>query len=178
MAVIQPDGSAVTTTSTVNNTGRFKGTKDSSITSGVLSSNNPGRNFPYRGNVLEANNWLKKALSSGTLAYFSTTKYIIRRVTTTISGVANTFLRSAGTYVNHRSINVHPNVFKTTRTASAVAAGYWDIYSASFSSGPTTASDTFASDDAGNPSLAVPGELVYKYSKPLPVQDEYEAKVN
>lgn len=119
--------------------------------------------------------------STGNFAVMTAGKYVMRRVTTELAGVANTVLRSgASDFGIRRSIH-QVEAFRTVRVATAIRAGYWHIYNGTWSTAPTAANDlstweTNGTDDAANPSAAVPGELIYKTSKPAPVMDEYQAR--
>ncbi len=126
-------------------------------------------------------------LGEGTLAYraaagnFATMTagaYVMRKVTTTLAGQSNTVLRSgASDFGVRRSIHKLEHM-RTNRVATAIRAGYWNIYSGTFSTAPTVADDasTMGTDNAAAPTLAIPGELVYRTGKPLPEQDDYSAK--
>ena len=116
----------------------------------------------------------------GCLAFMTAGSYVIRRVTTTLANLAKTTLQSGGSdYGIRRSIH-KLEAMRTLRVATAIRAGYWNFYSATWSTQPTNANDisTWGTDEAATPSYAVPGELVYKTSKPAPVQDNYEARTN
>lgn len=120
-----------------------------------------------------------KAFSSGTFMYMVANKYIIRRVSDTISGVSNTVLRSGAAFpANHGQ---HPNVHVRGSILTALSwtrsAGHdLPAYSATIDNVETT----FNADNAATPTitLAAPGELTYKSSKILPVNDDYKSKSN
>jgi hypothetical protein len=76
---------------------------------------------------------------------------------------------------------------RTTRTTTAIRAGYWNIYTGTWSTTPTTAVDNFwdiandttsstSTDQAATPTRSVPGELTYKLGQPSPVSVDYPAK--
>lgn len=121
--------------------------------------------------------------SDGThFASMTAEKWIIRRVTTELAGgVSKTLLRSgASDYQIRRPIH-QMEAMRTTRTATAIRAGYWNEYSGSWSTDPTTADDmatfeTNGTDDAANPTYAKPGELVYKEPKHIPEMDDYKER--
>lgn len=117
--------------------------------------------------------------SRGNFARMTAGKYIIVKVTTELAGLSNTVLRSGGSAGYRRSIH-KMEAMRTTRVATAIRAGYWNIYSASWATKPTTANDisTFGTDQAATPTYAIPGELVYKTGKLLPVMDDYKSKTN
>lgn len=120
-----------------------------------------------------------KPLAGGTFLYMAQGKYIIRRVSNTISGVANTVLLSGAAFpTNH---GMHPNVHVRGTILTALqwsrSAGHdLPVYTATVDNVETT----FNADNETTPTitLAVPGELTYKSSKITPVNDDYKAKTN
>jgi hypothetical protein len=185
MATVQTDGSsAVTSSSTKNNHGTAMnvGSSATVLETRALGFRNVGvfASKPYDGGSAD------EALSAGTFAY-NNQRPIAQRSTTTISGVSNTNLRSgANDQSSLRSIHRQEKV-RSTRTTSAIRAGYWNIYSGTWSTTPTTAVDNFwdnaaattsatSTDQAASPTRSVPGELVYKTGKLAPVLDNYKAK--
>ncbi len=142
-------------------------------TDSTLRSNPVSSHYNIKQN---SNTGATKPYSAGTFMYMVANKYIIRRVSDTISGVSNTILRSgAAVSYNH---GLRPNLHVR---ASILQALSWDAstrdlpaYTATVNSTETT----FSTDDAAAPSLATPGELTYKSSKITPVQDEYAARTN
>jgi hypothetical protein len=125
-----------------------------------------------------------KALSAGTFAHDNATPIGIK-ITTSLAGVSNTVLQSgAGQPGLIRSIH-KLEVLRTRRLTTAIRAGKWNIFKGKFLNNqnqtvdnPTVATDSLASDNAATPTRAVPGELVYKTSAPVPVQDNYKAKTS
>ena len=172
MATQQVNGSAVTATST-NNKG---GAVVNGGTTTILDSVDLGySNVGVFGTAVVNGDDTDKALSAGTFSYNNDSP-IAKRVTTTLSGVTNTVLRSGASQPGLiRSIH-KLEVVRTRRLTTAIRAGYWNIYSGSFTTPPTVAVDSFPSDDAANPSRTVPGELTYKTGAPTPVNDNYKAK--
>lgn len=180
MAVIKPSGSAIyfgdirkaPDTGVVRFTGNLVNTTrwtDSTLRRNPVSSN-------Y--NVKQAaNTGAYKPYSAGTFMYMAANKYVIRRVTDTLSGVANTTLRSGASFpMNHGQ---YPNVRVRGSILTALSwtrsAGHdLPVYSATVD----TVETTFSADNAAKPtiSLAAPGELTYRNGKPLPVNDDYKAK--
>lgn len=136
--------------------------------------------------TVKDNSVADKALSAGTFAYNNQSP-VAPKVTTSLAGVSNTVLRSAADQPGLvRSIHRQEKV-RTTRTGTAIRAGYWNIYSGSWSTTPTTAVDAFwdnagnttsstSTDQAASPTRAAPGELVYKTGKLAPVLDDYDSK--
>ena len=117
-------------------------------------------------------------LATGTLGYLSAGNYVIRRVSSTLAGQANTVLRSGSSdFGQRRSIHKLEHM-RTRKVATAIRAGYWDEHSGTFTTAPSVSDDasTFGTDDAANPTLSVPGELVYHTSAIIPVQDEYATR--
>lgn len=185
MATVQTDGSSAVTSSSTNNnhgTAMNVGSSATVLETRNLGASNVGvfASTPYDGGSAD------EALSAGTFAYNNTAP-IAQRLTTTLSGVSNTTLRSgANDQTSLRSIHRQEKV-RTTRTTTAIRAGYWNIYSGTWSTNPTTAVDNFwdnagnttsatSTDQAATPTRSVPGELVYKTGKLSPVMDNYKAK--
>jgi hypothetical protein len=172
MATQQVNGSAVTATSTKNQGGAVVNGGTTTLLDSVdLGYSNVG----VFGSSVVDNNSADKALSAGTFAYNNQAP-VAKRVTETLSGVANTVLRSGADQPGLiRSIH-KLEVLRTRRLTTAIRAGYWNIYSGSWSTNPTVAVDTLSTDDAANPTRTAPGELAYKTGAPAPVQDDYKAK--
>lgn len=189
MATVQTDGSsAVTRQSTVNNGGVGQNVGSST----VLGSNALGT--PDRGGVFGSTpidnatkDYADKALAAGTFKA-ENQRGVIQRVTSSLAGgVSKDFLtHSADDTANARSIHRQEKV-TTTRTASAIRAGYWNIYTGKWTTNPTTATDPFwdvandttsstSTDEAATPTRGVPGELTYKLGNPTPVSVDYKAK--
>jgi hypothetical protein len=187
MATVQINGSsAVTATSTRNN----HGTAINVGTSSLLSNQSLGRedSTVFGSTVVSnaTNDYADPALSEGTFA-FNNNRPIAVKVTSSLAGVSNTFLRSGASDLgSRRSIHRQEKV-RTTRTSTAIRAGSWNIYTGRWTSTPTTAVDAFYSisegdtsatstDEAASPSRAVPGELTYKLGQKVPVSVDYPAK--
>jgi len=173
MATQQVNGSAVTSTSTRNNGGAVikAGTSATLVDNVALGYSNVG---VFGSSVADGTN-TDKALSAGTFS-FNNQSPIAKRVTTTLSGVSNTYLQSGAAKPGIiRSIH-KLEVVRTRRLTTAIRAGYWNIYSGSFTAPPTVAVDSFASDDAASPSRSAPGELTYMTGSVVPVQDDYAEK--
>lgn len=172
MATQQVGGGAVTASSTKNKGGSVVNGGTTTVLDSVdLGYSNVG---VFGSSVVDGTD-TDKALSAGTFSY-NNQRPIAKRVTETLSGVANTTLQSgAGQPGLIRSIH-KLEVLTTRRLTTAIRAGYWNIYSGSWSTNPTVATDTLATDDAATPTRSVPGELVYKTGAPTPVQADYKAK--
>lgn len=175
----------VTATSTVNDRGVVRHAGNAA-SSGNLTNKTPGevvRDFTTR---VIANTQVSKALTAGTLAYRA--GHLIRRVTASISGVANTVLRSGcSDYGDMRSIHKLEATrfsFLSGRSWSVSADGdvrYTDTVGAGGANGgwwsiSGNADGTSSTDDAATPTRAIPGELVYKSMKNAPVTADYTKK--
>lgn len=157
--------------------GAIKGTRTQDIASGLVDGFRPGRSGEMAVNAVKDLAHTAKAVSAGTFAS-NLAGGVIRRVNTTIGGVANTVLLSGGSeYGIRRSIHKVEKI-RTYKITTAIRANYWNPTTATFSTPVATSEDiaTVGVDQAATPSYAVPGELVYKAPKPLPVQADYEAK--
>lgn len=175
MATQQVDGSAVTSSSTNNNHGVAKNV--GSAASVLETSNLGGSNVGVFGSTPVDGDNADKALSGGTFAYNNESP-VAKRVSTSLSGVSNTVLRSGAAQPGLvRSIH-KLETLRTRRLTTAIRAGYWNIFSGTFSTPPTVAVDSLATDNAATPTRSVPGSLVYKTGKLAPVQDVYKAKTN
>ena len=136
---------------------------------------------------------ITKAVSAGTLAFTANaTQWIMRggNVSTTIGGVSNPVLTSAGYYTSSEIIdNIHELTKNTTLgsgngTFNFYARPSTDItpnYTKGDLAGITLQfvqvdGSTAATDDAATPTRSVPGELTYRFGGPLPKQDDYKAK--
>lgn len=172
MATQQVNGSAVTATSTNNKGGAVVNGGTTTLLDNVdLGYSNVG----VFGTAVIDNDSANKALSAGTFSYNNDSP-IAKRVTTTLSGVTNTVLRSGADQPGLiRSIH-KLETLRTRRLTTAIRAGYWNIYSGSFTTPPTVAVDSLSTDEAATPTRSVPGELTYKTGAPTPVNDNYKAK--
>lgn len=187
MATVQTDGSsAVTKASTVNNGGTAVNV---GTTSTVLSNQSLGRDDQgVFGSKVVSNavvDYADPALSGGTFAYNNTTP-IAPRLTTTLAGISNTFLRSgASDLSSRRSIHRQEKV-RSNRFTTAFRNGNFNLYTGQYSS-VTTAVDNFwdiandttsatSTDNAATPTRSSPGELTYKLGQPSPVSTTYSAK--
>ena len=137
----------------------------------------------------------REAYSGATnFATMTAGSYIIRRVTTTIAGSGVTILRSGG-HTNPgiiQSVHKVRTGFRYSGAAAGVRAGNWDIFSGTFNPALTGTNNsigdvlgntvTDGSADHATPNItgaigkAIPGELVYKEPKPLPVLADYSQK--
>jgi hypothetical protein len=128
-----------------------------------------------------------KAISGGTIAH-DHVKPIVAKVTSEIAGLASTALSTnANNPAQLRAINKVESV-KSNGVATAIRAGYFNIYTGRFSTNPTpvtvyptgvptTNQAWVGTDDAATPTRSAPGELVFRTGAKLPVRDrDYSAK--
>jgi hypothetical protein len=175
MAIQTVSGDTVTSSTTKNDSGVAKNVGASAS----ILQNQPlgGSNVGVFGSTVVDNDSADKALSAGTFKYENAAP-VAKRLTTELSGVPNSYLRSgAATPGLVRSIH-KLEVLRTRRLTTAIRAGAWNIFTGVFSPAPTVAVDTLATDKAATPTRTAPGELVYKTGAPTPVQDDYKPKTN
>jgi len=128
-----------------------------------------------------------KAISGGTIAH-NHVKPIAAKVTGEIAGVTSTILSTnANNPAQLRSINKRESI-KSNGVATAIRAGYWNVYTGRWSTNPTevtvyptgvptTSQVWVGNDDAATPTRSAPGELVFRTGAKLPVRDrDYSAK--
>jgi hypothetical protein len=116
---------------------------------------------------------VQKVNNSGTLAKMVNGSYVMRRVTTTLAGVANTMLLSGSSAYFRRSIH-KVGTLRTNflRQVSWVADD----------EGGVTVTNTYQNssytltDDAAIPTRAIPGEFTLKETGNNPVNKDYPAK--
>lgn len=131
---------------------------------------------------------------TGTLpnGVFNEGDYVIRRVTTDIAGVSNSVLLTGASNSANKDFSIkqvtkmRTRYYKTairtntwnefsgvfTQAVGVGTTGVWDQTTDANTAGTVKTSNT---DQAANPSAAVPGELVYRNGSPTPVQDDYPA---
>jgi len=124
-------------------------------------------------------------LTSGTLAYSASRYTVMRKVSSTINNVANTVLLSGASDMGRRqSPHKILTAFRHDGKATAIRAGYWNEYSATWSTAPTATNTSIGNvagstvadgtaDNAASVSRSVAAELVYRTGKPTPVMDDY-----
>ena len=177
MATVQTNGSsAVTSTSTKNKGGTVIAA--GSAASGVLQSR--GASSPslaaFASTVINGSD-TDPANNSGTFAY-NNVRPIAIRYTTGLAGVSNTFLLSGSSAPGIRRVVNKTESVRTNRSATAIRAGNFNMYTGIFTVAPTVASDSFGTDNAASPTAAIPGKLVYKIGNPTPFSQNYAAKTN
>ena len=122
------------------------------------------------------------ALVGGVFA-FNNQKPVAKRLTSTLSTVNNSVLLSGALVPSQiRSVNKIQSVV-TNKFTTAIRAGYFNIYNGKFVNTNTGApysvpsvTDTFATDNAANPTRNVPGSLVYTIGSREPVSSNYSKK--
>jgi hypothetical protein len=129
------------------------------------------------GSTVIDNDVADKTLDAGTFAYDNQSPVGKRLTTELAGGVSNTVLLSgAAVPSNVRSIH-KLETLRTQRITTAIRANKYNRYTGSWDENfPANAVDTLATDNAAAPSRSVPGQLTYKTSAPLAVNDEYKPK--
>jgi hypothetical protein len=161
----------------------------SAVGSKVVANDGTGASTTDRAGVAEG-------VSGGTLAYNAgATEWIMRggNVATTIGGVANTILVSAGSDVAGAFTATRDSINQINSTRSLGSSGVFDLNATpsteitpGFTKGvgaglsqPFVKADdgsTASADNAAAPDRGVPGELTYRFGAPNPTTDEYKAK--
>lgn len=102
---------------------------------------------------------------AGTFATLTEGTYLMRGYTQSVAGGQYTYTGFGADHGIRRSIH-KLEAMRTRRVATAIRAGYWNIYTGEWSTDPTVADDIsdFGTDDAATPTYAKPGELVYRTS--------------
>ena len=121
---------------------------------------------------------------AGRFASMTSGEFVMLAYSTSVAGGQKTLKGFGADYGIRRSINKLEHM-RTVRVATAIRAGYWNVYTGKFTTAPTVADDapTWGTDDAANPTRAIPGELVYRVSGQPDgtngvVQKDYPAKTN
>ena len=178
MATAQQGNSATTGTywdggSTNNNHGTAKNV--GTVSTVLENSSLGGTNLGVFGSTVIDGMDTDKSLSGGTIAH-NHVKPITFRITTELGGVDNTSLvTTANDPTQLRSIHKRES-YKVNKIATAIRAGYWNIYTGTWTTPPTATTESPGTDEAATPTRSVPGELVYKTGAKVPVQDNYKAK--
>ncbi len=174
MGTKQVDGSAVTATSTKNNGGAAVNVGTSSILDNRQSSNVYNNNAVFGSTPLDNAN-ADEARSAGVFA-FENNRGVIRRVTTTLSNVANTVLESAAAQPqNIQSVHATTGIPTDTIT-SALRAGAWNAFSGAFDPALSKLDPGFGADNEASVSRSSQGEFAYRDGSPTAVQDQYNEK--
>lgn len=118
-----------------------------------------------------------KAVSAGTFAH-DHVKPISSLITTELAGVNTNVIKSPANDGVKRSINKVENN-KSVLFTTAIRANKYNRITGKWDSGyPAAQTISFASDEAANPTLSVPGELTYRTGSKVPVNDNYKNKTN
>lgn len=153
-------------------------TRGGTVASSLLDNVDVTRhNTDVFGSTVLDNSWADEALSAGTFAYDNQSP-VAKRLTSSLSGVSNTVLRSgAAVPQNVRSIQ-KLETLRTRRYATAIRNGKYNEYTGEFDGGfPVVAVDSLATDNAANPTRTSPGQLTYKGGALLPVtNNDYKEK--
>jgi hypothetical protein len=127
------------------------------------------------GRVTEVKDGVAKGVAAGRLNKVTEGEYIIRRHSSTISGVANTSLRSGGSDTGQRdSIHFTETGRKTFLTGISKTRDSEGNILTTYTR--STSATTFATDNVAHPTRATPGRLVIKQPKPVPVASSYSKK--
>lgn len=173
MATVQSDGtSAVTATSTKNVGGAVKNAGSSTLVDNVALGD---QNVSIFGSTVVDGADTDKSLSAGTFKY-DNQRPVAKRVTTTLATVSKPFLQSGALVPGNLRLLHKRESYKVNKIATAIRAGYWNIYTGTWTTPPTATTESPGTDEAATPTRSVPGELVYKTGAKVPVQDNYKAK--
>lgn len=122
------------------------------------------------------------ALVSGRYASMTPEVYLIRGYSLVVAGGEVTLPAFGNDFGIRRSIHKLEHMWSRL-VATAIRAGYWNIFTGTWSTEPTVQDDaaTWGTDEAATPSYAIPGELTYRVSGQPDgtngvIQDDYEAK--
>ena len=119
---------------------------------------------------------------SGTLAYqpaASDPQFLLRGYSTKVNNVSNTILQSGSSdKAGRRAINPIVKTHDYNITSIDYVTGIATKHGSAGAVKNYVKMDgtTAATDDAANPTRAIPGELVYMYGALTPKQDDYKAK--
>jgi hypothetical protein len=164
MATQQVNGTATTDTSTKNKGGAVIKAGTSLLLDNVSAARSNGNGNVFASTVISSGStvvdYATSALSAGTFAY-NNQKPVAKRYSTLIAGTSNSFLQTGAARPELvRSIQ-KLETLRTRRLTTAIRAGYWNIYSGTFSTQPTNAVDSLGTDNAAAPTQAIPGQIVY-----------------
>lgn len=168
MAVIQPNGDAVTSTSTKNNTGVVL--HGGTIVGTKMSAQGLGSQQP---NITpEGMSHVYGAISGGSYKTMRAGEYIMKRVSSSLGGVANTALLSGGADYGQRK-----GVHKVLSAKNAFLKGLAWVADAdgqpTYTSTYVNTTSTYGSSDDATDG---PGELVYSVGGVATI-DQYETRV-
>jgi len=148
----------------------------------ILASRKLGATQAATGSVVVDGDNTNKALNAGVFAY-NDQRPVAKRLTTTLATVSNSTLLSGALVPSQiRSINSINSVV-TNKFATAVRAGYFNIYNGKFVDTNTGgaysvpyATDTFPTDAAATVSRTSPGKLRFLIGSQVPTAANYSKK--
>ena len=116
---------------------------------------------------------LQKSISAGTFAFDdSGTGIVAKKVNSTLSGAANTFLRSGAATTADGPIRAKVHKIEgltTSKITTSLRGGEYNHVSGVFDGGkPASSVDSFGTDDA-----VTSNELQYMYGNPVPASGSY-----
>lgn len=123
----------------------------------------------------------------GTMAGQTVGNYIMKRVAGTVHGQSTNTMLIAGAVRNDSRDKVHKvNAVRTSKVATAIRAGYWNVFTGSWTTAPSVSNDytlfdldgSDAPDDTtkdSTSSYGLRGEFTYQQQR-TPVTGDYEAK--
>lgn len=113
------------------------------------------------GSTVIDNNDADKALNAGVFAY-DNEKPIAKRLTTSLSTVSNDYLLSGAADPTERRSIHKLEVLRSRLATTAIREGHWNEYTGQYDPGyPLVVTDSLGTDNAANPTRAVPGILAY-----------------
>lgn len=171
MATQQQNGSAVTVTSTKNDGGSIvkAGAVNPSLANAVSVSSPSVGVFGSTvvPDTVTTNDYATKSVSANAFAKNNQSP----------QGMKLTDPLKSGALVPGLIRSIHKlETLRTRRLTTAIRAGYWNIYTGQFTTPPTVATDSLASDSAANPTRSSPGDLVYRTGQKTPVVTNYKPK--
>lgn len=174
MATQQINGSSVTATSTINN----GGTMVAHGTSVNLNVKSPAEaKVGVFGSTVVDGTDVDPAVAGQAVAH-NHVGPIMKGLTVEIAGTGNAAISTiGGNPDNIRSIH-KLETLRTTKTTTGLRDGNFNMITGVWASGyPVTVVDSgLASDDAANPSRAIPGELTFLYGAPTASGAKYSSK--
>lgn len=104
-------------------------------------------------------------LVAGNFATMTAEQYIMLAYSSTVAGGQATRKGFGSDYGIRRSIHKLEHMYSRL-VATAIRAGYWNIYTGTWSTDPTVQDDaaTWGTDEAATPTRPIPGELTYRTS--------------
>lgn len=145
--------------------------------SSVLSGVDHGAGVDRTGSVVVEGVHTAGSLLAGIFAYNNQSP-VAKKLTDSLAGVLNDFLVSGAAKPDLIRSPLKIEEITTTRTATAIRNGYWNEFTGTWSTEPTTAVDSFDSDNAATLTRNNPGVLVYTLGRNIPVVANYESKTN